>query len=128
MTADDIVLVSLETGERVEGRLKPSSDTPTHLELYRAYPSIGGNFLEDDGVVDGLVRVLAPGERAVVVDEHGGNLCRVDAAALEFLDDDKAGVLLIGVPDLLGGGPMPQVLLDKHYLRKHGPGAYYGQG
>lgn len=38
MTADDIVLVSLETGERVEGRLKPSSDTPTHLELYRAYP------------------------------------------------------------------------------------------
>ena len=41
MTADDIVLVSLETGERVEGRLKPSSDTPTHLELYRAYPSIG---------------------------------------------------------------------------------------
>ncbi len=42
MTADDIVLVSLETGERVEGRLKPSSDTPTHLELYRAYPSIGG--------------------------------------------------------------------------------------
>jgi len=42
MTADDIVLVRLETGERVEGRLKPSSDTPTHLELYRAYPSIGG--------------------------------------------------------------------------------------
>ena len=36
MTADDIVLVSLETGERVEGRLKPSSDTPTHVELYRA--------------------------------------------------------------------------------------------
>ena len=31
MTADDIVLVSLETGERVEGRLKPSSDTPTHV-------------------------------------------------------------------------------------------------
>ena len=43
MTADDIVLVSLETGERVEGRLKPSSDTPTHLELYRAYPSIGAS-------------------------------------------------------------------------------------
>lgn len=42
MTADDIVLVSLETGERVEGRLKPSSDTPTHVELYRAFPSIGG--------------------------------------------------------------------------------------
>ena len=42
MTADDIVLVSLETGERVEGRLKPSSDTPTHVELYRTFPSIGG--------------------------------------------------------------------------------------
>ena len=37
----------------------------------------------------------------MVVDEHGGNLCRVDAAALEFLDDDKAGVLFIRVLDLL---------------------------
>lgn len=42
MTADDMVVVSLENGERVEGKYKPSSDTPTHLELYRAFPEIGG--------------------------------------------------------------------------------------
>ena len=42
MTADDMVVVDLKTGERVEGRYKASSDTPTHLELYRAFPEIGG--------------------------------------------------------------------------------------
>ena len=42
MTADDMVVVSLDTGERVEGKWKPSSDTKTHLELYRAFPGIGG--------------------------------------------------------------------------------------
>ena len=42
MTAEDMVVVSLDTGERVEGRWKPSSDTKTHLELYRAFPGIGG--------------------------------------------------------------------------------------
>ncbi len=41
MTAGDMV-VSLEIGERVEGKWKPSSDTKTHLELYRAFPDIGG--------------------------------------------------------------------------------------
>lgn len=42
MTPDDMVVVDLKTGEKVEGRLKPSSDTPTHLALYRAWPEIGG--------------------------------------------------------------------------------------
>ena len=42
MTAEDMVVVDLETGERVEGRLNPSSDTPTHLELYKAFKNIGG--------------------------------------------------------------------------------------
>lgn len=42
MRADDMVVVDLKTGERVEGELKPSSDTPTHLALYRAFPEIGG--------------------------------------------------------------------------------------
>ncbi|MCD8091238.1 MAG: L-ribulose-5-phosphate 4-epimerase [Clostridiales bacterium] len=41
MTAEDMVVMDLE-GNRVEGRLNPSSDTPTHLELYRAFPDIGG--------------------------------------------------------------------------------------
>ena len=42
MTPDDMVVVSLATGERVEGKWKPSSDTDTHLALYRAFPGIGG--------------------------------------------------------------------------------------
>ena len=41
MTADDMVVIDM-AGNRVEGRYKPSSDTPTHLELYKAFPEIGG--------------------------------------------------------------------------------------
>lgn len=39
---EDIPVINIATGEKVSGRLKPSSDTPTHLELYKAYPEIGG--------------------------------------------------------------------------------------
>lgn len=42
MKAEDMVVVDLKTGEVVEGKYKPSSDTPTHLELYRKFPEIGG--------------------------------------------------------------------------------------
>ena len=42
MSAEDMVVVDVETGERVEGKWKPSSDTATHLELYRAFPDIKG--------------------------------------------------------------------------------------
>ena len=42
MKPEDMVVVDLATGQRVEGNLKPSSDTPTHLALYRAFPEIGG--------------------------------------------------------------------------------------
>ena len=42
MGPDDMVVVDLKTGERVEGRYKPSSDTPTHLALYRAFQGLGG--------------------------------------------------------------------------------------
>ena len=42
LTPEMIVLVSLETGKVLEGTLRPSSDTPTHLKLYRAFPEIGG--------------------------------------------------------------------------------------
>lgn len=42
MTADDMVVLSLEDGKQVEGDLKPSSDSPTHLALYRAFPALGG--------------------------------------------------------------------------------------
>ena len=42
MKPEDMVVVSLETGEQVEGQYKPSSDTATHLALYRTFPSLGG--------------------------------------------------------------------------------------
>ena len=42
MTAEDMVVLDIATGERVEGKWKPSSDTPTHLALYRAFPAMGG--------------------------------------------------------------------------------------
>ncbi len=42
MKPEDMVVVDLATGEVVEGNLRPSSDTPTHLVLYRAFPEIGG--------------------------------------------------------------------------------------
>ena len=42
MKAEDMVVVDANTGKTVEGSLKPSSDTPTHLELYKAFPNIGG--------------------------------------------------------------------------------------
>ena len=42
MKAEDMVVVELETGKTVDGSLKPSSDMPTHIELYKAFPKIGG--------------------------------------------------------------------------------------
>ncbi len=42
MTADDMVVVELATGKVAEGKYKPSSDTPTHLELYRRFENMGG--------------------------------------------------------------------------------------
>src|SRR5512143_988997 len=42
MKANDMVVVELETGRVVEGKLKPSSDTATHIELFKAFPHVGG--------------------------------------------------------------------------------------
>ena len=42
MKPEDMAAVDLMTGEIIEGKYKPSSDTPTHLELYRSFPSLGG--------------------------------------------------------------------------------------
>ena len=42
MKASDMVVVDINTGKVVEGDLNPSSDTPTHIELYKAFPNIGG--------------------------------------------------------------------------------------
>jgi len=173
------VVVSLETGEVVEGNLKPSSDTPTHLVLYRAFPTIGGivhthslyatawaqarkaipalgtthadywygevpctrlmtsqeiksRYEENTGqVIVERFKTLDPSQHpAVLVASHGpfawgGSPHEAvhNAAILEFLARLAAETLRINPKT----ATMQPVLLDKHFLRKHGPGAYYGQ-
>ena len=142
----------------MEGKYKPSSDTDTHLALYLAFPAmgttqgdyfygeipctrkmtpaeIGGSYeLETGNVIieTFLERGIDPAQvPAVLVYSHGPFAWGKDpfdavhnAVVLEecaFMDF-HAMILTPGLP------PMQQELLDKHYLRKHGPGAYYGQG
>jgi L-ribulose-5-phosphate 4-epimerase len=179
MKADDMVVVELETGKVAEGTLKPSSDTPTHLELYKAFPNVGGivhthsrwatSFAQAGrgilplGTTHGdyfygeipCTRKMSLGEiqgeyeketglviketfqgkdpdaiPAVLVYSHGPFAWGTDpmdavhnAVVLEevaFMNFHTA-MLEPGIP------PMQQELLDKHYLRKHGANAYYGQ-
>ncbi len=181
LTPDHMVLVSLETGGVVEGDLRPSSDTPTHLELYRAFPCGGvahthsefatalaqaclpvrcmgtthaDSFRGDVPVTralsrdeveseyernTGLVIVetftdgdISPEEvAAVLVANHGPFTWGADtheavarSGMLELLARMECTVLAIA-PD----APRPAAhLVDKHFLRKHGRDAYYGQG
>jgi L-ribulose-5-phosphate 4-epimerase len=179
MNADQMVVVSLETGNVVEGNLRPSSDTPTHLVLYRAFAGIGGivhthslfatawaqakkpipalgttqadywygavpctrlmtaaEIASDYEVKTGDVIVetfkdLDPVQLpAVLVASHGPFVWGGDAhaavhnaAVLEYIARLAAETLQIA-PDTQ---TMQQALLDKHFLRKHGPKAYYGQ-
>ena len=181
LTAGQIVPVSLETGEIVDSELRPSSDTPTHLELYRAFPACGGivhthselatafaqarlpircmgtthaDYFRGDVPVTrpmteaevngdyeretGLVIVeafrsaaVSPEEvPAVLVANHGPFAWGPDpfkaienARVLEFLAQ-----LEVIARALAPDAPRPaQYLVDRHYLRKHGAGAYYGQ-
>ena len=181
MTADDMVVVELASGKVVEGSKKPSSDTPTHLALYRRYPQIGGIvhthsrhatiwsqagidlpawgtthadyfygaipctslISEDerngeDEYQTGEVIIKTFEERgldpaqipAVLVHSHGPFAWGKDAAdavhnAVVLEECAYMGLfsrqLAPQLPD------MQSELLDKHYLRKHGANAYYGQ-
>jgi L-ribulose-5-phosphate 4-epimerase len=179
MRPEQMVVVSLDSGAVVEGRSRPSSDTPTHLVLYRAFPAIGGivhthslyatawaqaqreipalgtthadywhgpvpctrpmtdrEIQTDYEAATGHVIVerlkgLDPAQHiAVLVASHGPFTFGKDArdaahnaAVLEFVARLAAETLRID-PTIQ---PMQTVLLDKHFLRKHGPGAYYGQ-
>ena len=181
MKPQHMVCVSLKTGKVVEGKLKPSSDTATHLVLYRAFPKIGGvvhthslfatawaqaqkpllayGTTQADywyGEVP-CTRKLTPSEiktdyeantgeaivetfkklkydplqhPAVLVASHGPFTWGKDvrdavhnASVLEFIAKLNSETLCIN-PKIR---PMQSALLDKHFLRKHGPGAYYGQ-
>jgi L-ribulose-5-phosphate 4-epimerase len=181
MKAKHMVVVSLADGKVVEGNLKPSSDTATHLVLYRAFPGIGGvvhthslfatawaqaqRGLPSYGTTQAdywygdvpCTRLLKPAEikndyeantgevivetfkklkfdplqhPAVLVASHGPFTWGKDVAdavhnagVLEFVCRLASETLKIS-PQLK---PMQPVLLDKHFLRKHGANAYYGQ-
>lgn len=179
MTPEHMIVVALENGKVLEGSLKPSSDTPTHLVLYRAFPEIGGvvhthslyatawaqarrsipsygttqadywygevpctriltaaEIRSDYEANTGKVIVerfknLEPLEHpAVLVASHGpftwGQSVKDavgNAVVLEFVARLASETLRINP----NARPMQPALLDKHFLRKHGPGAYYGQ-
>lgn len=181
MRAEDMVVVDLE-GRQVEGRLRPSSDTATHLALYRAFPALGGvvhthsrwatgfaqagqgipalgtthgdyfygevpctremtaeeiqgSYEEQTGkvIVETFQsRKIDPMQiPAVLVRSHGPFVWGKDAgeAVHNAVVLEECAAMAFQVRMLAPGiGPMSQCLLDKHYLRKHGKNAYYGQG
>ncbi len=182
MTPEDMVIVDLATGEKAEGELNPSSDTPTHLVLYRSFQNVGGvvhthsrwatiyaqagrgipalgtthgdyffgdipctrNMLPDEingipghyeeetgNVIAETFRHIDPeAVPAALVRSHGPfawgkDAC--DAVHNAIILEELAFMAWhnqMSDPSIL---PMKQELLDKHYLRKHGSGAYYGQ-
>ncbi|WP_303023359.1 L-ribulose-5-phosphate 4-epimerase [Duncaniella muris] len=178
MTADDMVVVDLE-GNIVEGKLRPSSDTPTHLALYRAFPAIGGVVhthstyatawsqagldipnigtthadyfhkdipctadmtaeevrgdyeLETGNVIVRRFADIDPtATPAVLVKNHGPFTWGKDPAdavhnAVVLEQVAKMAFIARTINPALIMNPL---LIEKHYNRKHGPGAYYGQG
>ena len=181
MTAGDMVVVDLETGKTVEGKWRPSSDTKTHLELYKAFPSIGGivhthsphavawaqagedipcfgtthadyfygsipctrhlsqEELEEDyekntGAViveTFLERCMEPiAVPGVICASHGPFTWGKDPATAVYhavVLEEVAKMAILTRQVRASAGPAPQCIQDKHYFRKHGPGAYYGQ-
>jgi L-ribulose-5-phosphate 4-epimerase len=179
MTPGHMVVVSLATGKVVEGDLKPSSDTPTHLVLYRAFKDIGGivhthslyatAWAQAQREIPALGTTHAdyfhgpvPCTRSLTMKEikndYEANTGRVIVERFKKLDPQHfPGVLVASHAPFAWGGslekavenagvlehlarlasetlrvkssvkPIPRVLLDKHFLRKHGPEAYYGQ-
>lgn len=181
MKPDDMVIVDLVTGETIEGQYKPSSDTATHLELYRAFPTIGGiththsinavafaqagldipvlgtthadyfygpipctrelgrqEVEEAYELNTGKVIVECIKERGIdplavpgiVVKNHSPFTWGRDAAASVYHAVVMDVVAEINLKTLMLNpkASMAQYVLDKHYMRKHGPNTYYGQG
>lgn len=180
LTPEDMVVVDLATGNVVEGNLNPSSDTPTHLAIYRAFGDVGGVVhthstyatawaqagldipnigtthadyfrasipctedmteaevkgayeLETGHVIvrrfqeAGLNPVHTPG---VLVKNHGPFSWGRDAAGAVYnavVMEQVAKMAFVSLT-LNPHTTMNPLLVEKHFLRKHGPGAYYGQ-
>lgn len=158
MTAEDMVVVDLD-GNVVEGKWKPSSDTPTHLVLYKAFPECGGivhthsrwatSFAQAGvgvaplGTTQGdyfygeipCTREMTPEEIAGEYEKETGNVIVETFAGKDPAEAVHNAAVLEEAAFMnfhsLQLDPkqtrMQQELLDKHYLRKRGKNAYYGQ-
>lgn len=177
MKAEDMVVVDMD-GNVVEGKYKPSSDTPTHLVLYKAFPKIGGvvhthsewatswaqagmsipalgtthadyfygaipctrklteneikeNYEIETGtvIIEAFKGIDPNAVPSVVVNGHGPFSWGTDAHnavhnAVVLEEVAKMAHHSLTLNPVKG---IDQYLLDKHYMRKHGPKAYYGQ-
>jgi L-ribulose-5-phosphate 4-epimerase len=179
MKPADMVVVALDSGRVIEGKLKPSSDTPTHLVLYRAFKQVGGivhthslyaTAWAQSGCeipalgtthadyFNGPVPCTRPMTRSEIHENYEANTGQVIVEAFASRDPLACPAVLVGnhgpfawgksvdeavhnaivlehVVQLAGETlrlfpstkPMQQVLLEKHFFRKHGSDAYYGQ-
>jgi L-ribulose-5-phosphate 4-epimerase len=178
LTPSRLVLTDL-AGRVVEGALRPSSDLPTHLELYRAFPAIGGVAHTHSRFATAwaqsgreipclgtthadyfpgpipITRRMTPAEirrayelntgrviaqrfarldpaavAAVLVRGHGPfswGASAADAVRTAYVLEELARLAWCTVTLNPAAGPIGAALRRKHFLRKHGPGAYYGQ-
>jgi len=178
LSPDDMAVVSLGSGEHLEG-LKPSSDTPTHLEIYRSFPSAGGVVHTHSTWATSWAqarrsipcfgtthadhfRGAVPCSRDLTDQEISGayekETGRVIVETFETLDPDEVSAVLVASHGVFTWGrdasravlnaavveevarmaqlslelspEMGQIapeLIDRHFLRKHGSQAYYGQ-
>ena len=178
MAPEDMVIVDLG-GNVIEGKWKPSSDTATHIELYKAFPNIGGvvhthsrwatTFAEAGQPIPAMGTTQAdyfygdiPCTRPMTEEEINGDYEKETGKVIvetfkNIQADDVPGVLVYSHgPFSWGTDPknavhnavvmeevafmdwhalminpehrdMQKALLDRHYLRKHGANAYYGQ-